>query len=177
MNLSLRRTSFLATGLVAAATALLPLGDIARAEPPAPDVPPAIDVPAGHKVFLVGHAVGVQVYTCNTAGDASPGASSAHERSCTTTTASSSPPTPAARHGRRTTAAPSSPRSHAPAPVDPTAIAWLLLQATITASGPDGDELTSTTFIQRTATTGGLAPPTAQCNSSTVGTRPKSLHR
>jgi hypothetical protein len=32
-------------------------------------VPDKIQVPAGNKVFLVGHAVGVQIYSCNaTAG-------------------------------------------------------------------------------------------------------------
>jgi len=53
--------------------------------------------------------------------------------------------------------------------VDPIAIPWLLLSATATA-GPNGDRLAATTFIQRTNTSGGLIPPTEQCNAMTAGT-------
>ena len=35
------------------------------AGPPPPVVPGKIQVPDGNKVFLVGHAVGVQIYSCN----------------------------------------------------------------------------------------------------------------
>ena len=35
---------------------------------PAPDVPYDIQVGAGNKVFLAGHATGVQIYSCNGAG-------------------------------------------------------------------------------------------------------------
>ena len=41
----------------------------AHAEPPGPDVPSTIAVEEGHKVFLVGHAVGVQIYVCNPTAD------------------------------------------------------------------------------------------------------------
>lgn len=54
--------------------------------------------------------------------------------------------------------------------VDPTAIPWLRLSAASTAAGPDGDRLVDTTDIQRIATTGGLAPPAAQCTAATAGT-------
>jgi hypothetical protein len=37
-------------------------------------------------------------------------------------------------------------------------IAWLLLQAAVTASGPDGDRMTGTTWVQRLNTSGGVAP-------------------
>jgi Protein of unknown function (DUF3455) len=37
-------------------------------------------------------------------------------------------------------------------------IAWLLLQAAVTTAGPDGDRLTSTTWVQRLNTSGGVAP-------------------
>ena len=53
---------------------------------------------------------------------------------------------------------------------DPTAIPWLRLAATSTAAGPDGDRLAGTTYIQRTATTGGLEPAAAECNATTAGT-------
>src|SRR6476660_5273405 len=54
----------LVMGLVAVAAALS-LAQVAHAGPPAPEVPPEIRVDAGNKVFLVGHALGVQIYTCN----------------------------------------------------------------------------------------------------------------
>jgi len=54
--------------------------------------------------------------------------------------------------------------------VDATAIPWLLLSAASTAAGPDGDRLVATTYVQRIATTGGLAPPAADCNATTAGT-------
>jgi Protein of unknown function (DUF3455) len=57
-----------------------------------------------------------------------------------------------------------------PVIVDSTAIPWLRLAAASTAAGPDGDRLVATTYIQRIATTGGLAPPAAECNAATAGT-------
>jgi hypothetical protein len=54
--------------------------------------------------------------------------------------------------------------------VDPTAIPWLLLSTPSPTAGPDGDRLVHTTYIQRTATTGGLAPAAATCNTTTAST-------
>jgi Protein of unknown function (DUF3455) len=54
--------------------------------------------------------------------------------------------------------------------VDATAIPWLLLSAVPTTTGPDGDRLGATTFVQRTATTVGLSPNAADCNATTAGT-------
>src|SRR6476646_7602908 len=50
---------------LAAAAAMLSTTQVASAAAPEPTVDPAIAVPAGNKVFLVGHATGVQIYTCN----------------------------------------------------------------------------------------------------------------
>ena len=59
------RHRLLASGIVAAAAAAtMPLAP-AHAEPAGSDVPSTIAVEEGHKVFLVGHAVGVQIYICN----------------------------------------------------------------------------------------------------------------
>src|SRR3954466_12557477 len=64
----------LAVAIVAAA-ATLSMTQIANAQPTAPEVPPAIQVPDGNTVFLVGHAKGVQIYTCNgTWGSSTPDA-------------------------------------------------------------------------------------------------------
>lgn len=56
---------------VLALVAALPLAQAASAAhpAPAPQVPADIKVPEGNKPFLVGHAVGVQIYACGpTAG-------------------------------------------------------------------------------------------------------------
>ena len=53
--------------------------------------------------------------------------------------------------------------------VDATAIPWLLLSAASTSAGEDGGRLAGTTFIQRVATTGGLAPAPTACNAATAG--------
>ena len=49
--------------------------------------------------------------------------------------------------------------------VDPTAIPWLLLKATPTAPG----KLGKTTYIQRIATEGGLAPAASSCTAGGAG--------
>ena len=48
-----------------ATVAAWPLAQAASARHPGPAVPGAIGVEDGNKVFLVGHAVGVQIYACN----------------------------------------------------------------------------------------------------------------
>jgi hypothetical protein len=55
--------------------------------------------------------------------------------------------------------------------VDVGASQWLLLKATSTSPGDDGDRRTATTFIQRVATTGGPAPAAAACNMATAETQ------
>ena len=57
-----------------------------------------------------------------------------------------------------------------PETVDASAIPWLLLSAAATTAGPDGDRLAGTTFIQRTATTGGLTPNAGACHAGTATT-------
>src|SRR5262249_59329353 len=63
----MQRTLLVPTLLIASAA--WPLAHLASAGPPSPDVPGDIAVADGNKLFLVGHAVGVQIYSCNaTAG-------------------------------------------------------------------------------------------------------------
>jgi hypothetical protein len=151
----------------ALALACLPAA-IAAAEPPAPSVPPEIAVPEGNKLFLVGHAVGVQIYRCNaTAGGygwgfVGPRAELYADNGKRITTHYAGP-TWQAKDGSIARGS-----NAKPVTVDPTAIPWLRLSATGTA-GPDGDRLAGTTFIQRIATTGGLIPPAEQCHAGTVG--------
>src|SRR4051794_1373057 len=73
MKFSPRHNRLLLAAVVVAAAAL-PLAQVAHAGPAAPPVPGDVAVPDGNKVFLIGHAVGVQIYTCNGAtwGPATP---------------------------------------------------------------------------------------------------------
>jgi len=152
-----------------AMTGTLPV-TTAHAEPAGPDVPSSMAVEEGHKVFLVGHAVGVQIYTCDPSATGSawkllaPRADlyndggklvARHFRG----------PTWQARDGSMVRAE----RRGDPVTVDATAIPWLLLSSVSTSAGADGDRLAGTTFIQRTATTGGLPPAPGTCDADTVG--------
>ena len=65
MRITNRLERLAVAGTIATAVAVGALAPVAHAEPDAPDVPSTIAVPEGHKVFLVGHAVGVQIYSCN----------------------------------------------------------------------------------------------------------------
>ena len=163
-----RSRRLLAATIVAAAAALSPT-QAANAGPPAPTVPPEIAVEAGHKLFLVGHAAGVQIYKCNATATgyswsfAGPRAELYDDNGKLITTHFGGP-TWQATDG--STAKGTLVR---PAPMDPTAIPWLLLSAKGT-PGADGDRLAGTTFIQRIATTGGLMPPAGECHAGTAGT-------
>ena len=153
----------LVIGLVAVAAALS-LTQVAHAGPPAPEVPPAIQVDEGNKVFLVSHAVGVQIYTCNgsTWSSAVPRANLYGKNGHLIITHFGGP-TWQAKDGSRALGTVVDRVN-----VDRTAIDWLLLSTT-TSAGPDGDRLAGTTFIQRIHTSGGLTPPAADCNAATAG--------
>jgi hypothetical protein len=152
--------------VIVAAAAALSLMQVAQAGPPPPVVPDAIKVPDGNKVFLVGHGVGVQIYSCNGVvwSFVAPRANlyNKHGKLIITHFAG---PTWEAKDGSTVVG-----RAEASITVDPTAIPWLRLAAASTAAGPDGDRLVATTYVQRIATTGGLAPPAAECNATTAGT-------
>ena len=155
--------------VVLAAGAALPLAQVADAKIEAPDVPVDVQVDEGHKVFLAGHAVGVQIYRCNVIsggfawGLVAPRANLYDDHGKLIVTHYGGPPGEA-RDGSTVVAA-----RAGQANVDPTAIPWLKLQATSTSPGPDGDRLVKTSFIQRVATTSGLAPAAADCDAATAG--------
>jgi Protein of unknown function (DUF3455) len=162
----IRRTSLAA---LAATVAVVSLADLAYAEPAAPPVPGKIAVPEGNKLYLVAHAVGVQIYSCNaTSGGGfgwrfvAPRADLYADNGKLVATHFAGPRWQA-RDGSVVTG-----QRVDGVNVDPSAIDWLLLSASA-ASGPDGDRFAGTTFIQRIATTGGLIPGPASCNEETVG--------
>ena len=158
--------------LVAAALAVaatLSLAQAVQAGPTAPDVPGTIAVEEGHKPFLALDAEGVQIYGCSAVGDTyrwslvAPRADLFDQNGKLVVTHFAGPSW-LANDGSLVKAA-----LERRVNVDPTAIDWFLLRVTYAASGDDGDRLAGTTFIQRVATTGGLAPAPATCNAGTVG--------
>lgn len=163
---SIRRISMC---VVVAALAALQLAQVADAKTEAPEVPVEVQVDPGYKVFLAGHAVGVQIYRCNpgTSGFAwglvAPRANLYDDHGKLIVTHYGGP-TWEATDGSTVVAA-----RAGQANVDPTAIPWLKLKATSTSPGPDGDRLVKTAYIQRVNTTGGLAPAAADCNAATAG--------
>ena len=156
-------------GLLVAAIVAAVATQVAHAGPAEPAVPSAIQVPDGNKVFLVGHAVGVQIYSCDATpsgyrwGFLAPRANLYDNGKLVATHFAG--PTWQARDGSRVVG-----RVVDRVSVDATSIPWLLLSAGSTAGGPDGDRLVGTTYIQRIATTGGLAPSAADCTADTAST-------
>ena len=148
--------------------ALLPgLAFAAQLTPPS--VPEKIQVPAGNVPFLVGHATGTQNYTCQLTSSGyswslvGPSATLVDDQGKHIMSHYAGP-TWQAKDGGTVVGA----RVNG-VTVSPSAIPWLLLRATSTTEGPDGDRLTDTTYIQRINTTGGLAP-TSGCDAATLGT-------
>jgi Protein of unknown function (DUF3455) len=152
---------------VIAAVAVLAMTPAAQAGPPPPAVPSTVEVPAGNKVFLVGHAVGVQIYRCTGSGWSfvAPRADLYGDNGKLLATHFGGP-TWQARDGSRVVA-----RRADGVNVDPSAIDWLLLSTVATAPGADGDRLAGTTYIQRTATSGGLPPAASECDATATGTQ------
>jgi hypothetical protein len=163
--LRLPRARLLA-GVALALTAAAP----ASAAPAPPPVPGTIAVPTGHKPFLLAHAAGVQRYPCTTvpggyAWGASTPRADLHDANGHRIGDHFGGPSWRAEDGSTVVAA-----RDAGATVDPTAIPWLRLKRASATAGADGDRLVATTYIQRIATVGGLAPAADLCNALTVGT-------
>src|SRR5688572_19032227 len=137
---------------IAAVAAAVPAAAIAG--PAAPSVPADIVVPDGHKPYLLAHAEGVQIYTCE--GSAwkllAPRATLTGENGKPLGSHYGGP-TWEADDGSTVVA-----KRDAGVPGGPGAVDWLRLKADRTAAGSDGDRLLATTYIQRIHTVGGLAP-------------------
>ena len=144
-------------GLFAAAASARPAPQTAPGDP----LDPRTYAP-NSRLFLVVHAVGVQKYTCQANGTwlfTDPEA---------TLYKSTGVPQPIGSHFLNfATGRPvwrlkdgSSVEAARTAMVSggPGNIPWLLLQAVVTTLGSDGDRLTSTTWVQRLNTSGGIAP-------------------
>ncbi len=164
----------LAVGIVAAA-AIVSMTQVADAAPAGLslplDSPIAVDT-ATNEVFLVGHAKGFQIYTCNGAtstwGPASTPDAKLFDDNGELVAKHFAGPTWEAKDG---SAVKGTVTGRVDSPTPATAIPWLRLSTTPVPGSPGG-LLTKTTFIQRVATTGGVAP-TAGCNSNTAGKKEK----
>ncbi|MGH7962780.1 MAG: DUF3455 domain-containing protein, partial [Candidatus Binatia bacterium] len=148
-------------------------------------VPANLEVPTGHKAFLVGHAAGTQQYICVFPGAPAPWAFfgpqatlfNNNDRQLITHFLSPNPVesgTPRAtwQDSRDTSTvwATAIASSTDPNFVAPGAIPWLLLQVVGAQEGPTGGHrLTGTTFIQRLTTAGGIAPATGCLLSTDIG--------
>jgi hypothetical protein len=151
-------------------------------------------VPAGNKLFLVGHAVGTQNYVCRPSGAGvayvlfTPEATLFGDDGGQAITHYFSPnPNPfdpntdpkvvadgairaTWQHRDTSTVWAKVHQPNGAVTVDPKAIAWLLLDVVGAQNGPTGgDKLTATTFIQRLNTSGGLAPSTGCASLTDVG--------
>ncbi|MBF4767737.1 DUF3455 domain-containing protein [Nocardioides agariphilus] len=146
----------------AAALAVIAMAAPAYAGPSSPGAPGVIAPPAGHKVFLVAHAEGVQIYTCNAATSAwalqAPRAQ-LYAQNGKTLGSHYLGPTWVANDGSYVVG-----RRVAGVNVDPSAIDWLLLEKDASGPGAGGDRLTGTTYVQRVNTVGGRAPAASQCH-------------
>jgi hypothetical protein len=183
----MRRILFIACATaLAAAFAVAPQRSARAADVTPPAVPAAVQVPAGNKLFLVGHASGTQNYVCLPSGTgvkfvlSTPQATLFEGKKQVTTHYFSPNPSEGGtiratwQHSRDTSTVwgevkPGNSSSD-PAYVAPGAIPWLLVTAVGFQEGPTGgDKLTETTFIQRLNTSGGVAPATGCSSSADVG--------
>jgi len=188
-NRNTRRILPIACAIALAAAFTVSLSHPAHAdEVNPPPVPSNIQVPAGSKAFLVGHAVGTQDYVCLPSGTGvkfvlfTPQATlfnGSDDRELTTHYFS---PNPSEGGTIRATWQDSRDASTVWGQVRPGesssdpkfvavgAIAWLLLRVAGTEEGPTGgNTLSSTTYIQRLNTSGGSAPSTGCTSSTDVG--------
>src|SRR5262245_25023188 len=162
-----RRNRLLLAGIVAAMAALSLVAQVALAGPPSPTGVPGQIQPDtdSNKVFLIGHGVGVPIYTCNGSvwSAAVPRANLYDDNGKLIINHFAGPSWQAADGSKAVGTVVNK------VTMDQTAIPWVLLSATTT-PGPDGDRLVDTTFIPRLYTTGGLTPPAADCNAATANT-------
>jgi hypothetical protein len=169
MNTTTHLRRLLAAALLATGLAAGAMAPAAGASAGASDVPGEIVVPEGNKLFLVAHASGVQIYSCNATasgpkwGFVAPRADLYGTNGKLIATHFGGP-TWEAKDGSWVVA-----KRDNGVTVDPTAIPWLRLSR-VSGGGSDGDRLAETSFIQRTETAGGLEPAAIGCNPSTVGT-------
>ena len=185
MTSNTRRWLPLALGFALTASATT---SVAALTPPV--VPPKLEVPSGHRLYLRGHAIGTQNYTCTVypSGPSGPPIGWAlygpqanlytDDRTQLATHFLSPNPdeggTPRAtwQHSRDTSAtwAKLKESSDDASYVEPGAIAWFLLEVVGAEFGPrGGGRLAATRYVQRVNTSGGSAPATGCADEADLG--------
>jgi hypothetical protein len=141
---------------------------------PAPDVPDAIQVPAGQQVVLYTHATGSQIYTCQAAAGGQfnwtlkgPDAE-LHDRKDKMIGHHFAGPTWRLTDGSEVTGKAA---AHVDS-LDPGSIPWLLVNVV---SHAGSGQLSNVTTIQRVRTHGGQ-PPAQGCDAAHVNTETKSSY-
>jgi len=176
----------LAPAFAAALMAITP-GTAVAQRIAAPAVPTTLQIPAGNRPFLLGHATGTQNYICLPSGSGfnwtlvGPQATlfNDDDRQVITHFLSPNPDEGGLaratwQDSRDTSAvwARAIASSTDPTFVAAGAIPWLLLQVVGNEDGPDdGDRLTRATYVHRVNTAGGPAPSTGCAQASDVGAR------
>lgn len=176
--------------LAAALIASLPQPVHANPDVEPPPVPSVLQPPAGHQVFLVGHAVGTQQYFCKFSGAGfawtqfGPQATlfKKNGKAIMTHFQSSNPfespdhpvetgkARPTWQDSKDASAVWAAPVPNASVTVTPDAIPWLLLEVVGAQPGPTGGEaMTRASFIQRLNTTAGRAPATGCAEAADIG--------
>jgi Protein of unknown function (DUF3455) len=179
-----RRWTTTLTALASACLVMLPPGLDAHDLTP-PPVPAGLEVPAGHRPFLRGHAVGTQNYICLFPGSDSPWGFVGPQatlfnddgQQIMTHFLSPNPDEGGTaratwQHSRDTSAvwAKRIALSSDPNFVEPGAIPWFLLK--VVGKEPEPTPwhwLTETTYIQRVYTTGGMEPTSRCAEADNVG--------
>lgn len=132
------------------AAVVVAAGLIAPAAQAGQPVPADLAPPKGNEAYLSGHAVGVQIYSCNgTAWALVAPRANLYDRHGKLLATHFAGPTWQTKDGSSVVG-----KREKNVNVDPTAIDWLLLSAASTTPG----KLGKTTYVQRINTTGGLAP-------------------
>jgi hypothetical protein len=181
---SRRRWTTYFVALAGAYLAMLPPG-ISAQEFTSPPVPIVLEVPAGHRPFLLGHATGTQQYMCRPSDSGvawvlfGPQATLFNDDDKQIITHFLSPNPEEGGLARATwqhsrdTSTVWAKRLDLYAEsdvVEPGAIPWLLLKVVGTDRGPTGGHrLTATTYIQRVQTSGGKEPTTGCAQAPDVG--------
>lgn len=164
-----RRVSRLVlAGFIAIAASLVVL-QAAKAGPPSPvGLPFQIRVDdTANKVFLVGHALGVQIYQCTgTEWRFVAPRASLFDDNGNLIVKHFGGPSWQANDGSKVVG-----KVEAGVTVDQTAVPWLKLSIASRTAGPDGgDRLLDTSFIQRINIVGGIAPRASDCTAASTGT-------
>jgi hypothetical protein len=182
----MNRWTYVIAAVTATCLTLLP-PELRAHDAASSSVPAGLEVPSGHRPFLLGHATGTQNYVCLPSSSGPPFAWTQYGPDATlfndfrtqvvthflspnpdeggTARATWQHSRDSSRVWAMAVASSTDPRF-----VEPGAIPWLLLQVVGTEPGPTGGRrLTESTYLHRVRTSGGVAPATGCAQAEDVG--------